>query len=275
MANNPLQQFFRQPKIYVGLPSHGIYNKTGAITGDPERLAVFGMTGMDEILLKTPDALLTGESTVKVVHSCVPGIEDAWDLSSLDIDLILAAIRIATYGKDLNITHVCPNCSTENEYALDLGKMIDHFTSCQYDSKLVLKDITVTTRPLTYKQSTDFGLQNFQFQQRLKNIDNLADDLEKKALVNEVFTALASLRTVVYSAGIDSIAVNNQKVIERDFINEFLENCDREIIESIAKHIDQNNQKWTMPDQEVLCENCGAKNSVGVNLDQSNFFGNA
>lgn len=275
MANNPLQQFFRQPKIYISLPSHGVYNKPGAIAGDPEKLAVFGMTGMDEILLKTPDALLSGESTVKVIHSCIPGIEDPWDLSNLDTDLILAAIRIATYGKDLNISHICPTCSTENEYTLDLGQMIDHFTSCKYDNRLVLKDLSITTRPLTYKQSTEFSLQNFQYQQRLKNIDNLTDEAEKKNLMTEVFTALASLRTAVYSAGIESITVNNQKVVEREFINEFLENCDKAVIDSIAKHIDRNQDIWAVPEQKVHCENCNAENSVSVNLDQSNFFGNA
>lgn len=275
MANNPLQQFFRQPKIYIGLPSRGVYNKPGTFTADPERLAVFGMTGMDEILLKTPDALLSGESTVKVISSCVPAIADPWDLSNLDTELILAAIRIATYGKDLNITHVCSKCSTDNEYVLDLNVMIDHYTTCHYDNKLVLKDLTITTKPLTYKQSTDFALKNFQYQQKLKNIDNLTDDVERKQLMNEVFSDLAALRTEVYSAGIESISSGTQVVTERDFINEFLNNCDKEVIDSIATHIDLNQRIWTIPAHKVVCENCGAENEVSVDLDQSNFFGGA
>ena len=76
MSNNPLQQYFRQPKVFITLPSHGVYNKPGTITGSFENMPIFGMTGMDEILLKTPDALLTGESTVKVIQSCCPNIVD-------------------------------------------------------------------------------------------------------------------------------------------------------------------------------------------------------
>ncbi|CAB4125896.1 hypothetical protein UFOVP181_342 [uncultured Caudovirales phage] len=272
MAQNPLQQYFRQPKIFIGLPSHGAYNKPGTISGDPERLAVFGMTGMDEILLKTPDALLSGESTVKVINSCVPSITDPWDLSTLDADLVLSAIRIATYGNELNIMHVCNNCGTENEYTLDVNTMIDHYATCTYNNKLVLKDLTIITRPLTYQQSTDFALQNFQYQQKLKNIDALEDDTEKKTLMGEVFNDLAELRNAVYSTGIESINAGAQVVDQREFIIEFLNNCDKEIIDSIAKHVDQNQKAWAVPDQKVICENCGTENEVSVDLDQSNFF---
>ena len=272
MAQNPLQQYFRQPKIFIGLPSHGAYNKPSTIVGDFERLAVFGMTGMDEILLKTPDALLSGESTVKVIQSCVPAITDPWDLSTLDADLVLSAIRIATYGNELNIMHVCSQCSTENEYTLDVNTMIDHYASCTYNNKLVLKDLTIVTRPLTYQQSTDFALQNFQYQQKLKNIDALTDEVEKKALMNEVFNDLAELRNAVYSAGIESISTGTQVVNEREFIIEFLNNCDKTIIDSIARHVSENQKTWTVPDQRVVCDNCGAENEVSVDLDQSNFF---
>ena len=272
MAQNPLQQYFRQPKIYIGLPSHGVYNKPGTIAGEPERLAVFGMTGMDEILLKTPDALLSGESTVKVIQSCVPSIIDGWDVSTLDADAILTAIRVATYGTNLDIAHTCTKCGTENEYTIDVSVMLDHYSMCSYNNKLVLKDLTIITRPLTYKQSTEFSLQNFQYQQKLKNIDALENEDEKKTLMNEVFTDLAQLRNAVYSAGIESINTGTQVVDQREFIVEFLNNCDKEIIDSIAQHVEHNQKIWTVPDQKVVCENCGAENEVSIDLDQSNFF---
>ena len=66
MAVNPLQKYFRQPKIYIKFPSGGIFNKPGTIQGDVTNTPVYGMTGMDEIIVKTPDALLSGESTAQV-----------------------------------------------------------------------------------------------------------------------------------------------------------------------------------------------------------------
>jgi len=80
MATNPLKQFFRQPKIFIKLPSKGIFNNPGTLQGDLDKMPVFGMTGMDEILMKTPDALLNGESTVRLMQSCCPSITDGWDI---------------------------------------------------------------------------------------------------------------------------------------------------------------------------------------------------
>ena len=94
MSNNPLKQYFRQPKIFIGLPSKGVYNKENTLDGDISNMPVYGMTGMDEILMKTPDALISGESTVRIIESCCPFIKDAWELSSLDTDLVLTSIRI-------------------------------------------------------------------------------------------------------------------------------------------------------------------------------------
>ena len=52
MENNPLQKYYRQPKIYLDLPSKGNFYPKGAIEGDPSKLPVFGMTAMDEIMFK-------------------------------------------------------------------------------------------------------------------------------------------------------------------------------------------------------------------------------
>ena len=69
MAQNPLQQYFRQPKIFIGLPSKGIFNKVGSVQGDVTHMPVFGMTGMDEILLKTPDALTSLAICISILFS--------------------------------------------------------------------------------------------------------------------------------------------------------------------------------------------------------------
>ena len=106
MSGNPLQQYFRQPKIYIKLPTSGIYSPPGTVQGDINNLPVYGMSGMDEIIMKTPDALLTGESVVKIIQSCCPSITNAWALSSLDTEMILTAIRIATYGNKIGRAHV-------------------------------------------------------------------------------------------------------------------------------------------------------------------------
>ena len=272
MALNPLQQFFRQPKIFISLPSLGVYNAPNAFDGDVSHLPVYGMTGMDEILVKTPDALLSGESTVKVITSCCPAIKDPWQLSSIDLDSVLTAIRIATYGNQLGISNTCPKCGTENEYEFDIATFIDHYANCKFDNKVVLGELTVKLRPLTYKQSTEFGLRNFQLQQTLKNAQLVDDEDEKRKLLSEIYENLATLQNDIFIAGIDSVDTTSQVVTERGFIKEWVENCDGSVLDQIRKQITKNQETWRSPNQHVKCENCGHEQFVNITLDQSDFF---
>ena len=275
MAQNPLQKYFRQPKIFIGLPSHGIYCNPGTIQGDVENMPVFGMTGMDEILSKTPDALLTGESTVSIIQSCCPFIKDANDLSSIDIDLILAAIRIATFGNKLTASHVCFNCGTENDYIIDLSKTLEYYSTCNYDNKIVLKDLTVMIKPLTYKQSNDFSIKNFQIQQQLKQISAVETEEEKNELLKKLYNDLAMLQHEIFLTGIESVDVGTEVVENKEFINEWLYNCDKEITDQIKEHMRKNQEVWTNPKNNVKCAECGTESSFSIDLDLSNFFAKA
>lgn len=275
MANNPLQQYFRQPKIYIGLPSQGVYNKPGTIQGEPTHMPVFGMTGMDEILIKTPDALLSGETTVKVIQSCVPSITDAWDLSMLDLDLVLAAIRIATYGNLLTSRQICTKCSTDNEYEINLTTLIDHFTSCRYDNKLVLKDLTITTKPLTYRQATTFSLKNYQLQQQLAQVAAIESEEEKNEHLKNIFMELGAIQNEVYGLNVESVVAGNTVVTERAYIDEWLQNCDSDILDSIKTHIEKVQQEWLIPKYNVVCDNCGAESAISISLDNASFFAKA
>jgi hypothetical protein len=275
MANNPLQQYFRQPKIFINLPSQGVYNKPGSIQGEVSNMPVFGMTGMDEILMKTPDALLTGESTVKVMQSCCPGIVDGWEVTNLDFNLILTAIRIATFGNSVAVSSKCTGCDTDNEYEIDLTRVVDYFAHCSYDNKIVYKDLVIKTKPLTYKQITDFALENFQLQQRLNQNIVLTDEEEKKKNFSELFEQLANLQNRIFTEGIESITVNNSVVTEKEYIREWLANCDRSAYEDIKTTILKNQEKYSSPEHDVECATCGKAAKIMVDLDQASFFGNA
>lgn len=272
MATNPLQQFFRQPKIYISLPSLGVYNAQGAFDGDVSHLPVYGMTGMDEILVKTPDALLSGESTVKVIASCIPAIKDPWQLSTIDLDSVLTSIRIATHGNQLGIENICPQCTTANEYEFDLATFIDHYANCKFENKVILGDLTVKLRPLTYKQSTDFSLRNFQLQQVLKQVQEIEDDEEKRKKIAEIYEGLAELQNDIFIAGIESVSTGSETVTERGFIKEWIENCDSSLLDDIRSQISHNQNKWRSPTQKVKCDNCGHEQVLNITLDQADFF---
>ena len=114
---NPLSKYFRQPAIYMDLPSRGKYWPDGTldlpVTG---KLAVYPMTTRDEITLRTPDALMNGTSVVDVIQSCCPSITNAWRMPSVDVDAVLIGIRIASYGNEMDFDTRCPYCKAENKH---------------------------------------------------------------------------------------------------------------------------------------------------------------
>lgn len=275
MSQNPLQKYFRQPKIYISLPSKGVYNVPGFIQGDVNNLPVYGMTGMDEIIMKTPDAMMTGESTARIIESCCPAIKDANQLANIDTDAILAAIRIATWGTNMPVTHNCPNCGHENHYDVDLTKIVEHFSNATFNTTVVLKDLTVKLQPLTFKQVAEFAVKNYAMQKTLQRIALIEDDVERQSLMEDLYNQLAAMRNEVFCLGIESVQADGQVVTERAFIEEWLKNSDKDTFDAIKKVIESNNNAWKTPNMPVQCENCSSENTIRVEMDQATFFGNA
>ena len=275
MSQNPLQQFFRQPKIYISLPSNGVFNQPGVIQGEASNMPVYGMTGMDEILIKTPDALYSGETTVKVIESCCPAIKNGWDVSNLDVDLILTAIRIATFGNLMEVEHVCPGCKTTNDYTLELSKLIDHYTNCKFENKIVLKDLVIKIQPLNYKQLTEFSIKNAQLQQRIRQADKIENDEERATTMNALFKDIALVQNEALALSIESVEVGNTVVTERSYIVEWLENCDKIIFDSLKEHLNKNKVAWESPTHPVACPECGQESAITIEMDNASFFASA
>ena len=125
---NPLAKHFRQPILYISLPSQGKWYPADALDVPVNgQLPIYAMTAKDEITMKTPDALLNGASTAHVIESCCPGIKDPWKMPTVDLDTILIAIRLATYGEMM--TTPIKIQDLELEYQVDLRTIMDQLAS--------------------------------------------------------------------------------------------------------------------------------------------------
>lgn len=275
MSYNPLQNYFRQPKIFLSLPSLGKYNKPETFSGDIEKLPIYGMTGMDQIIVKTPDALLNGESTVRLIQSCCPTILNAWEITNLDIDTLLVAIRIATYGNKMNVTSICNECNSENSYDIDISSFLNFYSSCKFESSVIVDNLIIKLKPLTYKESTIYGLENFSLQKQLAQVENLHDDNEKQKVLSSIFSEFALLQNKILVSSIDEIQTPETIVTEYGFIKEWVDNCEQHVIKQIRNVLDTNGKNWKLPSQEASCSTCGSSTSIDIDLDQSSFFDNA
>ena len=74
---SPLQKYKRQPKLFIDLPSKGAWYSP-QVAEKFEELEVYSMSASDEIAVKTPDALITGNAVVNIIQNCIPEIKNAW-----------------------------------------------------------------------------------------------------------------------------------------------------------------------------------------------------
>jgi hypothetical protein len=237
---------------------------------------VLPMTTLDEITYRTPDALFNGSALVSVIESCVPNIKDAWHMPSMDIDSVLIAIRIATYGHELDISGDCPNCGESNTYGLDLRTVMDRMGSPNYASSLTISDLEIYFRPMSYQQMNQNSMVQFEEQKTLQILqDSDGNDQEKLAKLGEVLKKVTAISTQALAQNIAMVRTPQAQVIEQEHISEWLSNCDRSMFSRIRDYIISNKEKGEIPDLNVKCNSCSHEYKQPFTLDMSNFFGAA
>ena len=278
--SNPLKKYYRQPKQFVRLPSNYKYYKPGTIqVPESGEVAVFPMTAKDELLFKTPDALLNGEATVRVIQSCIPAITNAWERPALDIDTCLVAIRMATYGTKMQVKVFVPKTKIEKDMELDLQAALDRLLSHTYEEKFLYQNMEVTTRPLTYKEFTEAAIKTFE-EQRLATVvqDKDMPEEEKIKRFQASFSKLTDINIQMVSASVASIRVDGQTVTDKTQIQEFLENTSKEFYQTIIDQSTKQKDNFTIPPVEMTATpeeiKAGAPETykVPVLFDQANFF---
>ena len=280
MEQNPLRKYFRQPKVYITLPSKGMFYPEGSIeiTQNGE-YPVFAMTAKDELTMKTPDALLNGAATVDVVKSCVPNITNPWCMPSIDLDAILIAIRIATYGDSMEITTKVPNIGDERKFDVDLRQLLNNLVTKEFEVNLDINDMKILIRPLTYKEFTDASLKTFEEQRifSLVNNDEMPDS-EKLAKFNVSFKKLTDLTVSTLAKSIASISIGDTVVTNQTHIDDFIDNADKDFYTTIIDHLEAQRTKFTLEPIKVTSPDEDVKNGapkdweVPITFDQSNFF---
>lgn len=271
---NVLSGWFRQPKIYIRLPSQGKYYPPKTLdqssNGD---YPVYAMTAKDELMFKTPDALLNGQSTVEVIKSCVPAILDPWQMPSLDLDAVLIAIRIATYGEIMDLDTNCPACEAENTYGVNLTNYLENVSSFQYSPTVEIDNLVIHVRPYTYQEVTKASIKTLE-QQRLFNVinDETISDEDKIDMFGKGFVKLTQLTVDIISGCISKIDTPDGSTSNVADIKEFIHNCSKEVFEKISDHVTQMKQEIEFKPLEAKCQSCSHEFKMPVTMDNSNFF---
>ena len=272
--NNPLRQYFRQPAIYIRLPSAGQFYPPGTLTmAETGELPVYPMTAIDEIMYKTPDALFNGQATVNVIQSCVPNIINAWAVPAMDVDTILIAIRVATYGHDMEFGSICPKCNASADRTLDLRTVLDRVKTPNYDASVTSGDMEFFFRPLQYRDINENNQLQFEEQRLFQMLPD--PDMPEREKIGNLSEALKRITQVTVKALAQSIAAvrtPQAMVTETAFIEELMLNCDRALFARLRDHIIEIKSQAEMPDLDVVCDECANEYKQSLTLDMSSFF---
>lgn len=279
---NPLMGLMRQPKIYIKLPSNGDFWEANSLeVTENGEYPIYSMTAQDELKLKVPDALMNGQAVVDVIQHCMPNVKNAWNVPNIDMDVILIAIRIATYGEKMNVP-VKLGEDIDYEYELDLRLVIDQLMNCIFWDPVVSvsENLTIYVKPITYKTMTQGALQAFETQKIIQVVnDESVPEEEKIKIFKESFAKLNKLTIGVVTESILSVDSVNGSTSDRKHIEEFMDNVDKEVFDKLKNHIDSlREQNAIKPLKIAVTEEMRAigitENEIEIplNFDPSNFF---
>ena len=279
---NPLKRYYRQPQISIRLPSGEKYYSEAVVqkttTGEH---SVLPMTAMDELSFRTPDSMMNGQATVDVIKSCIPTIQDPWQLVNHDIDTVLIAIRIASYGETMEITAGVPGTNETQTHVVNLPQMLETIRQEKITNRCVLQDgLTLHIAPLNYKQITDAQLKTFEQQRIYAQVaqSNLSAE-EKTKRFTESFRVLSDLNVSLLINNIEHIQLpTGETVTDKTAILDFIKNADAKIVRELENKLGDIRQQGSIKPvkvkatEEQIKAGAPATYEVPITFDNANFF---
>jgi hypothetical protein len=257
---NPLLERIKLPGRIFQLPSRGVFYTSGevdaSIVENDGEIHVQALSALDEITLKNPDQLFSGDAVNTVFRDTVTGLNNPRHLLSKDVDAIMLFSRVVTYGPNYEFlaTHTCPDAK-EHSYVADLDvvisgmKIIDPTTLQDKYTVNLTNGQVIKLRPTRYQQTVDFIKRN-------SNKKELTIDDQKSNLISILLDVIVSVD------GID----------DKSMIKEWIEKLPTRMVNRIAEKIEGINDwgsslKWT-----CTCRDCGKQFEIDLPINPVSFF---
>lgn len=277
---NPLSQYYRKPGTYIELPSGGRFYKQAPKLSDTKELAVYPMTAKDELALKNPDALLNGEALKQVIASVCPDIKDVNEIPAPDIDAILVAMRMTSYGDDMEISvsHGCEESNGNSQrVVVGLGSVLS--TSRVIPESLgtvtLANQVVVQLRPYTLEAQSRLLRVQFNTMRQLQGAEaNEKSTIEQKAdIANKGYDHLVALSQDILAQSIASVTLpDGTEVTNFNHIHEWVKNLDRASNERLDEEIKAFGKYGITRTLEVTCDHCNNKFTTDMLFDPTSFF---
>ena len=142
-----------------------------------------------------------------------------------------------------------------------------------FDQPIVYSDLQIYFRPISYQKQNEINLKQFEQQRTIVQVRNSElPEAEQTKLLDQALKEITKLTVDVLVANISAIRTPNALVSEPEFIQEFIENCDRKLFALIRDHAVSMREKSDLPPLNVKCSNCEHEYQQPIMLDATNFF---
>lgn len=277
MTTNPLSAYYRQPGIQISLPSKGNYYHHHIETSIDGEIPVYPMTANDEIVVNNPDGLINGSSIEQIITSCCPAIKFPRDLPVADVDVILLAIKLVSFGPKMEIIGTCPKCKKETTFDFNIRDLLSQARSLpEPESVRLSDDLVAFVRPYSFKTSTIMNMSEFEEAKLLQLLinDDEANDEKRIAALSDSFKRLTDLSLSLLYQSVSKITSPQGEVTDEKFIREYLNNTSADIVKKIQKKQEELNSYGMPKTQHVVCSNEECKHDwdMPIVYDPSSFF---
>jgi hypothetical protein len=174
------------------------------------------------------------------------------------------------------VTTICPKCEAKSDYTLNLTSVLDAMPKPDFSESIKRGDLEVYFKPIDYQSQNQINTLQFDQQRILQMIPNAEIPEEQK--MQSLNTALLEITKITVKAIKDSIAsIRTPQALVSDpaFIEEFLNNCDRQLFNQIRDFIINLKASSEMQPLKISCPECQNNYEQNITLDMSSFFGSA
>ena len=273
---NPLSKHFRRPAIYLKLPSNGQFWPEGSLDMPiTNEIPIYPMTTNDEITLKTPDALMNGSAIVNVIQSCCPSILNAWQMPSVDVDAVLIAVRIASYGEGMAISSKCASCGEEHDYDINLSELVAKSQCPDYSETVNYDNLKIKLKPQEYVNITKANLVQYEEEKiaRALRDKNVSEDVRNAEMAKSL-KAIIDLNNNLMTSSTEYIEIEDgTRVTNSDHISDFYRNAESKVTKLIEEKLNDIARNGSMPPIDLKCTDCGFEYKTPLEFDYSRFFG--
>lgn len=274
------------PHVDIALPTRGRFYVQGEVIDDnysPDEIPVGPISVLDESSFRDPLMMISGKAVTKMINRVCPAITDPGKLCELDIQAILIACRIASYGPIMTISTDC-SCGETNQLQIDLNEHIlrfDPYSEEEWEKFIVRIEETgqvVHLRPMLYDDIINMTMGMISSSNKIAAFDDVGDD---EALSKEFIEMYASVWNETINnnihALVDSILTvytsKGQPVTDRETILEWIGTLSPSNTKLITDSItDINAEIRKRSELEYQCQKCGKVSNIFLELDPQKLF---